>query len=1426
MGSKIAEYIRFSPDLTPSTMTQKVYRGTDYPFPAHIIDASCGDQMRVMTLFKDVSISDKPDLYAFVVQVCRRSESVITTKRASHGIVTDLCEILQCIYGIAVNKLIGTDINSWVVVQTAAEGGSYAFIDMARLPSASQESMGLTAFFSHERTFLDFFQPHFALYTPLVRCFEYVVPWSEIGMPTSDSLYIGPRESFIDKGIDLSKRVPLEWVAQVDLKNSDPILYQLLNAIYGYAMAIPMEHLIANANRFFLMQNLNGVIALVNFVSDDHMWAPIGESPLQYTEEGKFTTMVMYAKQYYGASKEDVTMRLLVYYARLCMKQAKHTVVEAAECCVWLTAPTLEEGDSLTAAILKEKQAQESTCYLLRTSEDTILSIIWTSTSQMYRGMMVTDTHPAFGSAPAFRQYVNENLVNMVTASAVMADTHELMRLLTLWESLFNFVVTDVREYMTKCPWMARDVFLAIIRMHAGKSRLIALTTLLTYIHSIQSSPMVFESFVIAQDCVIFLTMPDESKCLAVNAFHAVMGADPDQTAREMSNNAFQLFLAGTIVSEKETMQVDSGQVPEAQETDECVSVVFPNAVLDADKATLYQLLKSRGLHHLFVLSPFVPAHQSWLSIIAREVGCEDILSMASKARLVGMTQDLVVYVFDSTLYVTVMNDSTDSAMGLRLVMAVVNTYNTLVLKGVLVVTDVTYTVQEAVVLFRAFNVGYRSTNSGGKVIDPSLLRKAIVYILFGIYPTSTSCMEAVWSDMVDFLLSGAISHRTSHTHEPDNDVNWDMEVEGADNNADILNMMKMVVHVLYLDRVQAVEVVAGSIYVFQGAVSSAFMVAQSVLKTHENIIRNVNLSGVHTDDVTISVLASIVIASLYGEFSVVQNLAQLYDALISRHQSRNIIPFIVRQILRVVWSEYLDHVHFPDVEYDSQKLISTWERNIADKLMAFPCAVVGVVLVDGPPKDSATVVLDHTVSVIMQNGVGSEKPATLSLLITGWPLAKEWKVYIHIQEVMSSELNAYKGHITLQPVSSLLYFGQQVAALWEWERGCGFGCTMRALLPDGRCIFMASMSNIVHQITEGTAASHHDVVKVMDKVLADDGVSPCIAGPDICGLQLVSKKKQNNVLTIFEYPFALLDQSIALHFDSVSQMVDLNGPIDSNLLLITDTLMHETNDPGQSAKVISNPRISDWLLACMPMIAVEKQRKASYLCLSGMLNSVPPFWRHNGEDFETSVLGAVKQLPLCTVTNEIRRQFLWDVFIPFMEIINRQHNVGACVLLPPSSSQNNNNKNGSYTAHRSDTHNVLRLSGYTVVCTEHTMSVGLLHRGMNTFDAGLAEWLTSIRNFLQDTPVDSSIEDFVASSREKGADPIQGETAAHVFENIPTGVYTQHPAARLVDIVTRASVLNAWTRDVPAVEIYTRNHLIATGRELATIPCIDTSSV
>lgn len=1356
-----------------------LYEGTDWEIPAHITDKH-DSMVSVRSLFAHVSVVGKHGLYAFAVRVARQSEGVIRTKGTSGGIVNDLCEMLNSIPGMQVRALICKDTKSWVLVDGDTEG-PHAFIDMEEVPPTSPLFLGLTGFFSRNRMFLNNFEQPVPKVTPLVCCFEYVIPLSQMGVQAGDLFYIGPRESFIDESIVLPKGDPFPWVRLIDTCSSSPILHNIVDAIVKYALSMPMEQLIANAKRFFLMQKPNEAIALVLFVSNEYIWLPIGGTQIPAIED-QFTMMINHAIQY-NTSSDEVVRKLLIFYARWDMMQTMGAqIIESDECYLWLTTPNLEEGDSLTSVIRRERQAQESQCYLLKTKDNTILPLIWTARVRVYRGLVTTDSHPAFGSAPAFRVYVETNFMNMLKLTAATADTHELMRLVNLWDFVSSFVVKEVHTYMARCSWIAYKVFLAIINMYEGVDGEIELSTFLTYMHSMGPSTNVCEDIVIMQDLVLFLTMPTESQCLAAKAFHAVVEVDPVQTANQISNDAFQLFLSVTDESEQEAWH---GQVVDPQETAEGVDVTFPDDVHSADKATLLLLLRSRGLAHLLAHSPLVPAHQSWVGAISMEDDI-DIFELASKALLVGMTRDLVVLVFDNKLRVTIVNRSTDNVVGLTLLRAVVNAYNTLISNHAFGMTNIKYNSQDVVMLFRVFNVGYRERKPGHEVINRSLLCEAIVNVLFDIYTARTPYLGAVWSDAVDFLLSGAISHRANIDWDNDNECG--MTVDDAGTGSDVLNTMKAAVRTLYLDRVQAIEVVSGSMYFFHGTISSAFMVAPHALKNHDHLIRNVELRGAHVDAATVGVLASLVVMSLYGGFGTVQNLVKLYDTIISRYQLSNPIPFIVRQILQALWSEHQHYLHFPDVKHDSQMLISTWERNIANESLPFYRTVLSVIQDGGSLKGSGIVVFDDTVSFVVQGGVGSKERATVTILITDWPLIKTWEAYIDDVETVVSALNVYKGGAESHPVSSLLCFGETVGRLIVKDKQNA----MQILLSKGLALFLESVSGLLQQITNETTASRDAVVNVLDKVVVDDSVS-LVTNEGMCGLRLLPQKSQNSVLALFSYPFALLDQSIALHYDSVSRLVDLTGTIDSDLMLITNALMDEQCDMAWDISEILNPAVSDWLLACMQTIAVEKRRSAILLCLNSMVEGVQPFWCGNREVFERSVIGALQQLPSGMVTRDSRRKFLRDLFTPLLEIVNMQPDVGACVLLVPSS-----------------------LCDYNIVCMDRMVHVSPLDRwDKKNMATDLTEWLNSTKDILLNTSVDSPIEDFMEKARKMGANPIQGDAAAHVFSSIPAYIYTHHSLDKLMGTVIRASVLNAWTRDIPAIEIYTRKNLVAAGQEL-----------
>ena len=1356
-----------------SEMLDQYYCGTNWAIPAHIVRESDHNRfVRIDTLFQDVSPKGKPHLYALVMQMSSKSGGMIKTKQDSVGIVSDLCYILNSMDGVNVRAVIGTRNNSWVVINSETVG-TEAFLNMEHV-SSSRKGMGLIAFFAQDRTFLDKFDHPAPQLTPLVRCFEYMIPWSENGAHQGDDSYLGPGEGSITNDTALPTDDVFPWAKIINTKNDHPILYNVCNAICEYALTISMEQLKANAKRYFLMQKPGYAIGLVNFVSNEHVWIPLGHK-YESDVEDKFTMMLCHAAQY-NTCADEVTRRLLIFITKLYLIKDQ----ESQECYMWLTEPAVQDKDSLTEAIQREKQVQQSQCYPMRTKENTILSIICTSQGQIYRALVSTDTHPIFGSAAAFRRYVNDNILEMLKVTA-SGEPGSIMRCLDLFENLSRFIVTDVRTYMTRCSWIADKVFFCVIGMYREKSQVIDLPIFLSYMHSTDMSVRVSADIVIMQNKVIFLKMPTESQCVAANVFHAVMGVDPMVAAKEISTRAFQLFHTRTVVCEQEAEQLACGHVEERQQTDELVHFSFPNNMQDADKETLYQLLRFKGLEHLLALSPLVPADQLWVGVISSDVDYDNIINLASKVHLLGMTQDLVVFAMENKLHVITMNRNADNSVGITLITAVANAYNTLLSNLVLPISYMKYTILDVITLFRVFNVGYRETKSGQKVINKDLLCKAMIHVLFGIHASRITSLITVWLEMVDFLLSGAISHRTHMDRKNSNTC--------ANKMWDSLDTMKIIIHALYQGRVQVIEVLQGSIYIFQGTVSSVFMVAPALLEKHDHLIRNVELKGVQTYSATVGILASIITGSLYSEFEV-QNLDDIYSAIAQRYQRPNTIPFIVRQILKVLWSEHRDYLYFPNVEWNSLKLISTWERNLTDTSLPFHHSLISTVLVDSPPKGSVTVKLDNTVSAMIYN----TEQATVSMFLTDWPMIKTWGQYIHDIKVLSSALNTYKENAGSQPISSLLCFGQMLKDLWgheEQRQNAG-----QTLLSDSLYFVYNSVVDIIKQITDQTHVTKDIIMKVLDKVFVDDGVS-LVATDNSCRIQLLPNKEHSSVIVIGSYPFALLDQGIAFHFDNVSEQVELVGTIDNNLLLITDALMQAKDDVTVDFNAALKPDISDWLLACMQSIAVEKQRKVVFLLLTSMVSYAHLFWQENSEALKHSVMCALQQMPHGMVTTQSRKTFLQSIFIPFMEAINQQPDVGACVLLDSPHS-----------------------CGYNILCTEHTVNVSPLYKGDKGSRAiELTEWLKTIKTFLQNNPIDLPIEVFVEESTKIGPSPIFSMAAEHVLHSIPTDVYTPHVhvSTKLIDTITRACVLNAWTRDIPAIKIYTQKHLIAFGQEMIT---------
>lgn len=1341
--------------------------------------------MNVSTLFSGTSSVGKIDLYAFVLQLSKCSASMIKTKAHSFGMVEDLCEILHAMYGIKVASLIGRENRSWIIVYREGTGTN-VFLDTKELPIGSSEREGLIGFFTGNRTFLNNFPEPAPQCTHLVIGFD--CEHSSLGVQTQvdDVLCSTPAEKYCF----LPPKGPFPWAVAINTANSNSILHNVINALCAHAFALPVDDLICNAHRFFLMRSSEEkFIAMVNFVTYEQCWLPLEEIQIPNKEE-QFSMMLNNAGQY-GTATEEVKKRLLMYFARFCT--SCHVPVEPDECYQWQTPINFKKGDSLIAAILREKEAQESNCYHLRTDTDTILPIICEKDMAIYRGLLVTDTHPSFGSIIALRSYVTNNIKDMLErTAAATGDIGELVNLLRLWELVSKFVVQDVCTYMTRCDWMARDIFLSVISMYKGQSEKMALSTFLHDIQFLKHLVRVSGDIALLGDSVFFLTMPTTAECLAAKAFHAVMTVDPVQAGCAISNNAFQTFLEGTDASELEEYAAcgkDSKALTQDMEGE--IGFSFPDDVTDADKATLFSLLKFKRLHHLLALfSPAVPSDMAWVGAVVTEER-ENIFSLASEASLIGMTTDLVVFVLNKKLYLTVMNGVTDSAVGSTLITEVVNTYNMLTSNVMPGLASMKYSIHEVVMLFRIFNVGYRKAKSGQQMLDPSRLRKAMVHTLFGFDHSVTCHLEAVWLETMDFLLSGAISHRVCSNDDGDSSIH----LQGSDT---CLNTMLAATYALYLDRVHATEVVPGSIYFLQRGVSSTFMVETAVLEKHEHLLRNVELKGVCTDPATVGILASILVKSLgltqSGEFCKIKNVAKIHNTIVSRHKGPNPIPFIVRQTLRVLWSKYQGQVYFPNVEPDNENLISIWERNIADESMPFYRTVINLVLLDGHLNGRTRVFLDDTLSVILQNGIGDEEETSASMLVTDWPLSESWETYTQGIERLCSALNTYKENALSHPVSSLMQLDQILARIWVHVKHKQ--TAIQTLLPQGTYFFLDSVRSLVKQITDKTDDTTDAVVKVLDKAVADKNVS-LVTEEDICAIKLLEGKEQKSIIVISGYPFALLDKSIVLPFNSISQRVELKGAIGHELLWISHTLMG-MDGMTQDANVIKNKVLADWLLACMPMIPAEKQKRASFLCLSGLLGQVHSFWEQNREVVENSVVHAVDEVTSGKVTKESQRRFLREVFTPLMDSINREPNVCACLLLDPASSCH-----------------------YYVMCTETTIEVGMLDRGNDNKAMELTEWLEATKALISI----SSLQAFMKGSKINGVPPVGGDATTQLFASMPHWPYRQDSHTAMMDSVIRGSVLNAWTRDVPALEMYTKSSLIAIGRKLATVPCIDDTS-
>lgn len=1365
-------------------MSGQVYRGTDCEIPAHIT-GPYGEynSMKVNTLFQGITGSCKPDLYAFVVNLSRKSESIIQTKQTSAGIVNDLCDILHAMYGVEVASLIGPDITSWVVVCIGREG-VHAFLDMRELSQNSPEKLGLTGFFERKIAFLDHFFENGSQCVPLVRCLHCM---QMFGVDSHEEDVTSTTQPPNVSSIASNDAFP--WAVCIDTNNSKSILHNVMSALCAFTFALSVKHLVGNAQRCFIMRKRDEAIALVNFEANEDAWLPIGtRGDIPCLD--KFTMMLTHAEDY-GIGATEMRKQLLIYFSRIYLKQTENIdiPIEPAECYMWHTYFKHDANDSFLTVLFKEKQIQEAKCYKLKTMANTTLPIILDNELNIYRGLLVNDTHGRFGSVVAFREYVMCNMIAMLKATAsATEDEGVLVNLLTLWELLFGFIVQEVHTYMRMCSWMARDVFFAIIGMYKQNKDVIELRTFLKTIESIQCVENVSGDIALIRDSVLFLMMPTEAQCLSAKAFRAVVAVDPVHAAIECWNHAFQHFITRTYATQQEEVQGAVGHVEKPYLMDEDMCFRFPDDVSNSDKATLYTLLRFRGLQHLLAFSPLVPRDKLWLSAIVTERADEDIFLLADKALFVGMTSDLLVYVLYDKLHITKKTESQHIPVGFILISDVINAYNLLASNTMPNMKTMKYTNEEVVLLFKIFNVGYRETKCGRKVMDEGVLLKAMLHILFGINPMEPFYVGSIWSDVLDFLLSGAISHEP-HGHPVAND-NSCMEVQFSDTNIHCLDTMLEATHELYLDRVEIVEVVPDYIYMLLRSTRSTFIVAPAVLEKHEHLIRNVELKNVINDPVTVGVLVSMILISLglCCESRTINNIVQVHKKIVSRHSSPNPIPFIVRQVLRVLWNGH-HHLYFPDIKPDNQHLILKWERNIQDRSMPFYHSVIGVILVHGRPTDSTLLVLDETVSVLVQRGIGCSEKATASMLITDWPLVNSWETYINDKESLISALNVYKDTHNSHPLLSLLGIDDTFTQVWKINRN---QYAMNQLLLKDWRLFLDSVLDLVKNITNKTTSTKDSVLKVLDKAMADEAIT-LVTGGYTCAMQVLTENEPKHVLVIPGYPFALLDESIALHFDKNCQFVNLQGTVNDELMLITDALMGTEGMTQNAEAVIEDTTLCNWLLACMPKISVDKQRRVALLFLNDMLDEVHTFWTQNKGVFDNSVADAVKNLMHYTVTNDVFRKFINDIVSPCIDTINKHPDMGACLLLEPSS-----------------------LSDYCILCTRKNVKVGILGRDKNK-QGELTKWLQGTRILMSKVECKTQLLVFVQKCRDHGAPPVGGDATKQVFANMPNYLISEH-LHELVDTVARASILNAWTTDVPALEIYARDQLICLGHNFIDI--------
>lgn len=1331
--------------------------------PSHVREGN--GSMCVNNIFSHVSHADNENLYGFVVCLSRKSTGMINTKPKTSGIVVDLCEILHSMVDVNVMAVIGENVNSWVAVKITGDDTLYTFMDMNRLSTTSLESMTLTAFFSRNRVFLDAYTET-AIFTPLVRCFEYALP---LDGKEEGVFHIGQRESFVDTVFSSLTAVSFPWLNLIDAHNSNTILQNIIKAICDYALGLNKENLMANTQRFFLMQRPNYAIALVNFVSNEYSWIPLCNDEILTTEK-QFTTMIRYASNY-GNEAKNIRKKLLIFYSRILLNNDSLSW-EANDCYTWLTKPEIDEGETLACAVLREKQCQEARSSFLMTKNGHILPLLWTGEKLAHRGLVVNDTHSAFGSVYALREYVNNNIYDMLHITARNASIEKLLGLVTICESILNAVVMDVRTYMKRCTWLAEDILHKMIDMSMYSSGSIDLSTFLEHFKCVCTPSLkVTEDIFITNDVVLFLKLPTEGQCTSAKAFHSVMKVDGNIALSDIWHNALEYFLSQTDKHEQEMARRVSRKADEPLETFVNVSFDSLNHVDNADKGTLQLLLRHWGLEHLLALSCFIPPEKMWVSAPIWTGEYNDIFSFASNAHLIGMTKDIVVYAINKKLCVTTMFFSEEYKM--PLIMEVVNTYNTMLSNNMVFIGEATqrtnYSVTEVVELFKVLNVGYRGMPSSSKdIFHKALLCKAIVYVVFGINPNST--LEHVFSGTVDFLLTGPISHRAIYTED---EKKRDTEIQFA---GDItLDTMIKAVERLYLGKVQPVQIIAGKLYILQGTMSCAFMMARSFVIEQEHLIRHVTPKNAQHDELFVYCIWASIVAYILLGYSV-ENIRKVYNAM--HYGLRIQVTSIIRKTLWHIWSKYKDHLYFPELSQYND-LNSRWENNITNKSISLYRSILDVIAVGDFPKESVILPCDSTVSFVVENALERQENTIVSLLLTDWPMDKTWECYINEKQRLISHLKTYKQKAGLEPVSSLLQFQETKCACVE------------TLLGKGTYLFLQCMISLIKYITTHTTTGYDAVVKVLDGVIADKNVS-LITEETVCKLKLVDKT--NQVIFIDNYTFALLGENIAVPFLLDSLEIDLRRCIDNDLILVTDMLMSKNYKPVQNMTV-SNSDVSDWLFACLPWISQEKQIKAALFYLGGILDAMQLDWCISNEKlFHNFVIDAVNSIPRSSIQKETQRTFVRNVFKSVMDTMNKCPDVSACVLHVPSCAYD-----------------------YCVVCTESKVSVYSLSNHKNdSIGRSLAQWLNKMKTFLQSLSVNSPREEFLNRSIEIGVDPISGKNTTRVFNFILSNDgYTGDFS--LFDIIIRVSLLNAFIRDIPPTELYIRRHLIALGKILSS---------